>query len=342
MAALPELEFTYRRFIDKTTVLYGETDSGKSFTITDILYCLSPHIEQVIVVSPTDRTNHSYDCGIIPLPCIHYGMTPELLNNIWDRQTAFGTVYTRASNPAVMRRLFDKIPNNEHARAAIDKINEMRRATSAELAKEENGVTKTDAAEADCKDLIMRIFRRYISQNRKVLSGMQLDDQEQYTLKYINLNPRMVLIFDDCTDLIKKYRTHDVMQKLFYQSRHSFLTTLMACHNDKSLDPELKRNSFVSIFTEPTSAHTYVHRPSNSFTKPEMAAADEAIQSAFTPLAPNQKLAWVRKERKFYRFTATKKVGFRFGSPVIWDYCRQIQTTGVPSVMNNRFMRGFD
>lgn len=344
MSSIQELDFSYKRFIDRTTLLFGESGTGKSFIIDDILFQLMPHVDQIIVVSPTDRQNNTYGKGTVPLPCIHYTITAKLLDDIWERQNALAAVYTRANKPETLRSLFNRIADNV-SKASINTINEKLRKYKEEViagsAEEGTAKTKMTEMESDCKRLIILIFRRAINQNREKLSCMSLSADEQFSLKFLNLNPRLVLIFDDCTDLLKKFKSHAVMQKLFYQGRWAFITALIACHTDKALDPELKKNAFVSIFTEETCAHAYFERKSNDLDKEAKSRAYAACKVVFTPLAKFQKLVWVRDEKKFYRFTASSHPSFQFGSPYIWEYCKHIQAEAGAMNSDNKFIMEF-
>ncbi len=233
---IPVLKFDHSRFLDKSVILYGASGSGKSVVIVDILFSLKDHIEQIIVVSPTDRQNHTYDRGVVPLPCIHYTITEGLLDNIWSRQEALVSTYTRANDATILRKLFDRIPNNTKARDQINVINNKLREHGSEIGR--TGVNpdlakaKLSEMESTGGKLILLIFKQSIKENRKMLSEIQLSKEERYTLKYFDMNPRIVVIFDDCTDLLLKHRKHPVIQKMFFQGRWAFMTILIACHTD--------------------------------------------------------------------------------------------------------------
>lgn len=344
MTSLDELVFNYKLFLDRTTVLFGESGTGKSFVIVDILKHLQPYAEQILVISPTDMQNNTYS-GIVPKPCIHYTLTAQLLEDMWERQDTFAGVSKKADNPDVIRSLFSKIPSKNNSMIVIDSVYKKLSDYKAELKNEyhDDAVIEAKFKDMDkkCKELIQMIYKKAINDNTNTLSKMNLTIDEQFTLKYINFNPRLVLIFDDCTDLLKKFKTHPVMQKLFYQGRHAKITALIACHTDKALDPELKKNAFVSIFTEETCAHAYFERKSNDLDRDAKDRAKAACKIAFTPLAKFQKLAWVREEKKFYRFTAASHPPFKFGNEYIWEYCKQIQTEAGMLNSNSKFIHNF-
>jgi hypothetical protein len=342
--SVPELTLTHKHCLDRTTIILGETGTGKSSVIVDILHQLQPHADQIIVISPTDRQNHTYDRGIVPLPCIHYAIRAELLEDIWERQSALVAAYTKARRESVVESLFRRIPNNELARKVISQID-------ARLREYANGggdggsdavsPAKLEEMRADCQRLRMTIWCEYIAKNESVLQKMSLTIDEKYTLRYINLNPRLVLIFDDCTEQINKYKKNPVIQKLFYQGRHSYISMILASHTDKSLDPELKKNAFITVFTGEATALAYFNRPSNDLDKESYARAVAACRAVYTPLAPHQKLVWLRAEKRFCRFTATLWPVFRFGNAVLWDYCDRIKSDGSTLAAGNKFIGDF-
>jgi hypothetical protein len=344
---LPELEMSYTKFLDKTTVLYGESRTGKSTVIVDVLFQLQPYVDQIIVFSPMDRQNHTYDGGIVPPPCIHYSISAQLLDDIWERQSALANVYTRANDPDTLEKLFKRIPPQKSAKA-LDQLEQIRRrmhSYEAELSESESAEVvrnKVEEMRLQCEKLRILVYKTYINQFKTYLNELRPTKKEKFCIQYLNLNPRMVIIFDDCTDMMKKFKTHRVMQKLFYQGRWAFITALIACHTDKALDPELKKNTFVTVFTEETCALGYFNRASNDLDKDAKRRAKDACKFAFTPMAKYQKLVWIRDEKKFFTLTAKKHDNFRFGCDALWDYCNIIKADSGGSLSDNKFIRDFD
>jgi hypothetical protein len=342
--SLPELDINYKLFLDRTTIIYGESGTGKTVLIVDVLYYLKPHIDQVIVISQTDRSNHTYDSGVVPLPLIHYTITSELLNNIWERQNALAAVYTKASNIKILQKLFSKI-DSETAKSTVRGISRRLSDYKREVFREEDdeisAQEKYNKMKDECDKLLVLIYKHYINEYSSTLAKISLSSDEQFSLKYVNLNPRLVLIFDDVTDLLLKYKSHPVIQKLFYQGRWAYITALISCHSDKVVSPELKKNSFVNFYTEESAANAYFGRKSNDLDKDAKARAMAAIKAAFSPLDKHQKLVYIREEKKFYRYKATKRPGFKFGSPALWKYCEQVKSLPGSVNLDNKFMHEF-
>jgi len=168
----------------------------------------------------------------------------------------------------------------------------------------------------------------------------RLDKQEAYSLKFINFNPRLAIVFDDCTDILAKHKNHPVIQKIFFQGRWSYITAIIACHTDKALGAELKSGSYVSIFTEEAPVRLHFGRDSMKKSKDAKNEADEACKQAFTHLAKYQKLVWIRDQKKFYKYTAHIWPKFTFGSPALLQFCNKIKADANTPI-NNRFTQQF-
>jgi hypothetical protein len=314
-----------------------------------MLYALRPFVDQIIVFAPTDRQNHTYDRGVVPLPFIHYTITPKLLTDIWSRQDALVAVYTQSNNVSVLKGLYGKIPqrSRQQADAVIAEIGVKFKTIEDELRGKgldaDQFKSKLAEMREDCDKLLLEIYKTSITRETQVLARMNLTQQEQYSLKYHALNPRLVIVFDDCTDLIKKYRAHEVMQKIFYQGRHSKITAILAVHTDKALDSELKKNAAVSIFTEMPCASAYITRPSTSLDREAQQRALAACKIAFgDPTRPHQKLAYVRHERKYYKFVAQKRENFSFCSAIVKSFCRAIAVENGKVSADNQFIAEFN
>ena len=342
--SLPELEQNYKKYLDRMTVIYGESGTGKSFILTDVLKHLNSHVGQILIISPTDRQNQTYEKNIAPKPMIHYTITSELLNDIWNRQEAFAAAYKRANDPGTIARLFE-LTASDATKANIKAIKDQLKLRTSEIKAaeldENKAREKIADMEAECEKVKTLIFKHTVSQNLSKLNKCNLSEKEQYTIKYLNFNPRLVLIFDDCSDQIEKFKKHPVMKKLFFQGRWAYITTISACHSDKVLDAELKKNAFVSIFTAEKSAHAYIDRKTTDMDKEAKVKGFSACKQAFTPLAKHQKLVYIREEDKYYKYTAEKHENFRFGSPQLWEYCDKIKADENNIVLTgNKFAHG--
>lgn len=347
------IEITANLFLDKSTILYGQSGSGKTTIITDILWHLNKHIKQIIVFSPTDPVNRAYsgtwggESGVVPKPLIHYSISDAIIMKLWARQEMFAAVYSRANQITVVEKLFRKLNlgnvNKVLEQAEISKSQSIKRI---ENAISDVGLQRKKIAELDeqFKNFYMLIYKRYISANKNLLLRMNLDADEKFALKFLDFNPRMVILFDDCSADFKKVSKEGkvILEKMFFQNRWAFLTVIIAVHDDKLLSSELRKNAYISIFTTKQAVFAYFRRDTNAFASEMIKAATIFANNAFE--VPHQKIMYLRQADKLYTLTATMRDDkpFTFGSGAIQEYCSLIQSTGSMSIdKNNEFYEYF-
>ncbi len=331
MALLEEFKMDYKLFLDRTTALFGQSNTGKSTIISDILWHIRNKVGYGIVIAP----NVASYVDIIPNSMIHSQVTLELLNNIWARQEAATLVYKRANKPEIIRGLYKSCgsPYDEHIAAAKKNLD----MKISHLTPEQDVKVMRDAYETFCNIA----YKKTILENMDTLKRKNLTEDEQYTIKYLLFEPRIVVIIDDCTEQLDKLKKNDVVQKVMYQGRHKFITCIMACHTDTALSPDAKKNIFVSYYTEKRCATTTLTRMSTGTTKEERRQIESYIDTALNSQQYKyQKLVYIREWDKFYKSTATPRSGFRVGDPLVWKYC-DVVGSPEPNIGNNAFLRDF-
>jgi hypothetical protein len=341
-----EIQLDHSIFMDKSTIFYGGSGSGKTTVMLDAMWLLQEHIKQIVVISPEDGANQTYSRGLVPLPLIHYKITSDLLNKLWQRQEALVTVYNRANNPIVLDSLFRRInsPITEDVKRLIARMDSRRRSCIDDI---RSRYLNTELVEEKIKeitdkfnDLISMIYKKYILEYKDTINKVQLSHEEQFALKYLGLNPRLLIIFDDCSADLQKFKTHPILQKMFFQGRWAKLTIFIALHHNKLLPAEIRSNAHNNIFTEKGTALGLFATKSNNYDAETMKKAINAIRDAFeikTPDKKYQKLLYMRIENKFIVFTATKRPQFEFGSAIIRDFGHKIQNDGKVIDENNEF-----
>lgn len=340
---IEELKMTYKLLLDKSTMLFGESKSGKSTIIRHMMSLLNPHIEQVIVISSSDDTNKTYGGVTVPRPCVHKVITDKLLNDVWQRQQALSNIYKRASDLTVLKRMFNEIATPT-ARHFISLVHDYRAKCERELREESTGdvSAKLEEINADVDELVIKTYKHFIGQNVAHFNQKKnLSKNEKLTIQYLNLNPRLLWIFDDCTSQLERFKKHPVIHELFWQGRWSFITVIIATHTDKSFPPEIKSGTFLKIFAQETIARAYYLRESTAIDRAKRNEVIGYIDETFTPAKKFQKLAYNRETSKFYKYTADIVPEFRFGSPIIWQFCDLIASES-DAMQNNKFMSKFE
>jgi ABC-type dipeptide/oligopeptide/nickel transport system ATPase subunit len=330
-----ELKFSAELFLNRSTTMYGGSGTGKTTVVKHIMYLLKEHVDQIMIFCPTDCQNGAYSgSGIVPRVFIHDSVTPEILKQLWERQESLAGVYRRANNVETLARLFARMPDERYAqyiRRAIAAYERNLAEARASGPIDEDDINKI-AQRRD--EVLMAVYKYAITKNRAALAKLQLSEAERFSLTFFDLNPNMMIIFDDCTEQINKMKKDETIQKMFYQCRHLFLTVVFSVHDDKALGAELKKSAMNIIFTERTIADCYFGRPSNNFDKLTIKRAGNAISCAFDPTNKHQKLYYSRDAGQFYRFIAKKHGSFRFGADLIWAFNEEIKSSGAEIPMN--------
>ena len=365
--AVPRLPVSPALFIDRTIAIYGPSGTGKTVITKHIMQVVQGHIEQIIVVAPSEPSNRSY-AGFVDPPFIHYRMfladpaNPKkddgargalrFLEAIWKRQEMMAAIYTRANSADVLAQLYGKLPREARQRglAIVEELN-AKRVRVAERVRRQYGSSAEDAARCDerlkdvnakFKKMLVLVYKKFIAPGYEALWARDdISEDERYSLAYLTFNPRLLLIFDDCAAQLKPFFTKDIFRMLFYQNRHSFITVILSCQDDTDLPANLRKNAFVSFFTEPVVCASNFERASNKFSKPARAYIGEIAPEVFRG---NRKLAYIREDERrqhFYHFECPYPKPFRFGSDALRELTESVQSTGVSMDSTNPFFASF-
>lgn len=345
--SLPEFRLTVDHILDRTTVLFGETGKGKSTIIVDMLYALKPYVNQIVVISPTDKVSKTYGpSGLVPTPFIHYSLNVDFIRELWTRQEALAEVFDKAGNNIeLLEVLLDLCPKKETIKSKIAEIRESFDKCVKGIRQSSNNSDAVISLEVDLLKqkvdrTIKAVYRKFIGENRKYLEAKDLTDAEKYALKFLDLNPRMVIIFDDCTDQLAKLKKSDVIERMFYQGRHAKLTILMAAHTDSAFAPAIKKNVNMSVFCAQECANAYFVRPSASFSKETQQKSKRAVNEAFTLTSKYQKLVLIRDNGEFYKYTAKLHDPFSFCEGILKDFCERIAPEEGALNPHNKYAKG--
>ena len=348
---ISRIKFKPEIFMDRTIVLYGSSGSGKSVCIKNIMFSLKDIIERVIVVSPTEPANKTYE-SIVPTPMIHtelYMPDPDskkkssaneeiqgatrFLERIYNLQKMMSDIYHKAQNQQVIEQLFNRIPAPVRDQA-LHMAEDYRRKRDRTLAKlrsqyahEENKCKELcKLINEKCKKATLDLYKKYIHRNLSSIMKMKLTDDEKYTVEYLYFNPHLLLILDDCASHFKSLVRNNIVRALFYQGRHVKITTIIACQDDTDLPPNLKKNVFISIFTDPIVTSAFFNRASNSISKPQKELVNKNIEDIFVK---HRKFMYIREDpekQHFYIIDEPMVSKFRFGSEALYDLCYTIQS----------------
>lgn len=349
-----QLSLAPSMFVDRTIAIYGPSGTGKTVIVKNIMKIVQPHIEQVLIVAPSEPTNRSYE-GFVDSTLIHYSLylaplpgtassgketaakaAMRFLEAVWKRQEMMAAIYNRANNATVLASLFGRLPKEVRARGIehINSINARREGIIRQISKQfESEPGRRDAKTKEInekfKKMLSLIYKQFIVPNYESLyAAADLSDDERYSLCYIKFNPRLLLIFDDCAAQLKPFFNKDIFRLLFYQNRHSFITVVLCCQDDTDLPTNLRKNAFVSFFTENIVCLSNFERSSNQFPKQIKTYVSEIAPSVFRG---NRKLAYIREDDKrkhFYHIEFPLPQPSLFGSSALAELCGEVRGSG--------------
>lgn len=361
---IPLHDLKIETFINRSTVLYGPSGTGKTIIAKYLMSKMEPHMTAVLSVLPSEPSNQDFE-GIIDSPVVHYkiqqidpktGLTKKTneanpgldLNAVWERNEMMSSIYTKANDVDILEELYCLIPQNKCTKInkhlgrikrkyirQHEKIHEKYYNTKGEL--EEREVKLLEARNT----LLIKIYKQMIIPFYKYLWMRELTQQQRFSLKNIKLNPQILLIFDDCAALLKKFMKQEILGKLFYQNRHVKITCLFTFQDDTNLDASLRKNAFASIFTTPNVATVHFGRTeSGGYTKEDSAYAKDISKSVFVG---TQKLLYLREDpKRFYYFSVTKIKRSRFGSKIFLEYLDLVKQKTAVIDKSNRYFDHFN
>lgn len=360
---IPELNISAKTYVDKTIVIYGPSKTGKTVITKNIMKLLNNYIDQVLVIAPSEPSNRSYE-GFVDQPFIHYKMytdsnTPSgkkddwkekaftFLESIWKRQEMMAAIYTRTNKIEILESLLTHAVTHirEEADAIIDNI---KNKLSTAINQISNKYIVLGVRECKIKDItdkfndmLIQLYKKYIHIDYENIWKSELSEDERYSLQYLCFNPRLLLIFDDCAAQLKPFFTKEIFRKLFYQNRHSFITLIVCCQDDTDLPANLRKNAFISFYTEPIVCLSNFERNSNKYSKQAKIYINEILPIIFKNF---RKLAYIREDdnnNHFYHITFEYPQPFKFGSKAMHELCSLIQNSGTSMDTSNPYYTHF-
>lgn len=362
---VPQLIFHPSMFLDQTTVIYGPTKTGKTVQVKNIMKTINGFCDEVIIIAPSEPSNRSYE-GFVDAPLVHYRLWIPDPNNpkkddgvkgahrflefIWKRQEMKAAIYTRANSLTTLAKLFARLPRAERA-AGASYLSLLAKKRSRVLERVQDQFADDSAKRSQkrkeindkFKQMVILVYKKYIVPFYEMIAAKgDLSENERYSLHYINFNPRLLLVFDDCAAQLKPMFSKEIFRLLFYQGRWGFITSLVSCQDDTDLPPNLKKNAFVSIFTEPIVTSSFFDRTTNKFPKSTRQYVADVIPEIFQGY---RKLAFIREDDKrqnFYYSDVTDVAPFQFGSDAVHELCCMVKAEGPVFDRENPYFASFE
>jgi hypothetical protein len=354
-ADLPNLELTPELFLDHATAIFGPTFTGKTTTVKNIMIVLKDVIPQVIVVSPSEPSNHAYE-EVVPKQLIHYKFTDpdnksredceKFLETVWMRQEFMTGIYAAANNFKYLRKLYHKIESKKASDTKINSAQKKRRAAHETILKS----NLSDGLKADrikkindrFKSFLAKIYKDAIRSNAEALEMQDISKEESIIIKHIDFNPRLLLILDDCAQVLKEYAKTEILKNFLYRGRHVLVTTLFVFQDDTDFPPNLRKNIFLSFFSEEKVCRAFFNRGTNNFSREDKSFVNSIAPRIFSKKYVN--FVYRREDptlRYYYKYETYLPTPFKFGSDEVWQLCRHIDAKSLSFDKTNPYYRSF-
>lgn len=348
---LPFADMNPNRFLRYTTIMYGASQTGKSTLLKDILYRIKDEVPNIIIISTTNESNNMYT-GMVPDQCILSNPTAEGIREILERQKITVSLYKKANNLDTLIKICDLI--NELNTST--RINFIRKKSQEKISMIESsnlnygdkkGQVKLIEEVANKK--ITEICKECINRNKQDLMNKNLSDEFKTAIKYLNINPNICVVFEDCAHLVNEWAKDPSLCEVFFNGRHWYVTSIYTFQEAVKLPSELRKGTFNNFFTDANNAIGFFNNKTNAFTNQTKKNADVIAQFLFRPNpngAPNfKKMVFNRTDQvSQLRYVVAEEIpDFRMGSKYLWELCNNIPKKDGKNQINNnsKFYKSF-
>lgn len=324
-----------KTYFQKTNILYGETNSGKTVVMLEAMKLLQPFISLWFIICPTNSSNGAYT-DRIPGCCIKHEVDVNFLEALYKRQEYIMEIYRKVNRIEVLELLFNKcadsVTHNIVRRIkanATRKINKVESDNSLDISMQRAHVK---AINKTLNEYIINIYKTIIRFSRDKLNKMKLTEDEFIALKFLDLNPNIAIIFDDTGAEIDKFAKNETIRKFFYQGRHEFVTVFFLFQNVTDFKPGLRKNVSTNVFTTAESAIAFFETRTNSQTKQTVERAKLAIKACFQQ-APglnvkhHRKLVYQKGKDDGFSYMVADNYEddiFRVGCESLWEFSARL------------------
>lgn len=341
------------KFLKKTIIMYGDSGSGKTVLLKDILYNLKNFIPNTIVVCPTNKNNNSFT-DIIPEILIFDDVDEKQLETILQRQEVLVNnynTYTKRKDKQI--ELLEKFLSYDDIN--LKKINNLKKIYKENYNKIENDNSLDIQKKSFLLEKIKMIYEKNIStilnevfNNKKndilqSYNNNRITEDEFNYYKFYNLNPNFLIILDDCTSTSKIWSKFIAIKRLFSEGRHYHITFIITCQYDTSIDAYYRNNAHISIFTTKRAAIGFFERQ-QGYNKNDKKKLNVLVDNLFSKSIPNnfRKLVYFKdSEEEFNYIIAVLRNKFKFGSKYLWNLQDSLKKINNDELEDNYFQTLF-
>lgn len=331
-ASYKEYKFDPEDFLDKSVIWYGTTGSGKSFHMK---YCLSEikHIiPKVVLFSTTNHISKDFE-NIIHEALIYDELTEHRFVQIIKAQIEVAELYRRINNAGVIYEVFLACAS-ERQKNMYNTIDRNLQEACRKITGPENiKASEILKLKKQVNEKLIHFMKYVIIPERNKIDVGKLSEAARECVKYIDLNPHLLIIFDDCQEEIKdligkkKSEASLMFKNLFTRGRHYFMSHWYSMQDDSALPPPLRKNAKVSILTQGSLANSFISRASNGIDQDSKKLGLGLCKKLFQNDGDHRKIIYFKEragQEKFQFHKAEDPGVFHIGSVFVNEFCDEV------------------
>lgn len=338
--------FDRKNLIDRSTAIAGGSGSGKTFLVRDFINFLDDYIPFGIVICPSDSANQEYS-SIMPHKSFihtHADKAAELVKKILKRQGDLAEVVNIASDLKNLERLYNRIKHIDSLNESkVQKIkvksekviNEIKRNSSFSKIESQDKINLIESKRDKC---LIELYKKSISINSKYLKKHidRLDKIDKLVLQYYNVNPRVLIIFDDCSEVLARLSKTKDFQTLIFRGRHIWVTSMLIFHSDSQIPKDIIKNVFNIFLTDYENAAAFSRKKGNDIPIQTAKQMSTIAESFYEDKDSYKKLCYCRSSATRLQVVLARKVDryFVFGNRHIGEVFKGAHDSGHNSKMN--------
>lgn len=348
-----EYEFSASDFLLKTTAWYGGTMTGKTRHVKTILSKIKDSFPRIILFSPTNIMSGDFK-DIIPDALCISEFTPEAFQRVYQQCTENANNYRTANDVKNLQDIFNIVANQQQ-KTEYSAINTRKKSKLSEIESAEPKLEiRREKIQQFCNSfdpLLIRYMKAAIAPHRNKLFAqlatkkqnnepISISDNAFTALKCLDLDPNILIIFDDCqneiSDLMRNGKKNSIpltsFKNMFTRGRHDFITSWLILHDDVLLKPYQRKSIKNNIISSKPMAISFFQRTGSAMNvdNDTRKVALKITESLFTGVSDDRKLFFRTDRQGDEQFTYTKPevVGiFTTSSPSVANYCDKIKET---------------
>lgn len=277
MSKLTVLDFEPDSVVNGRILIAGKSGTGKTTIIKHLLNIIKDRVPRILIVSQTECSNGSFS-SIVPQQLIipTFSMSEESdtekttdfvkaqrhIKYIYNEQANKTARYNKTKNVDILKSIYDKITASGDTEISGD-IGHIIRQRS--LFQASTRRTDPENLEAKMKEYdattyttkMSDLLKKWLIANQPSDIGSVVKDltsEELDVYRDLRINPKLVIVIDDCAALLKTYWKIPEFKNMFNNGRHVHLTMIVCAQSTTDSEKAMRNQCNIKIFTTGGSA----------------------------------------------------------------------------------------